>query len=250
MSELVQSIEDVVKYVDTIHNYGQGNGPERRFHDRRIKNGKIFIAVKRGDDFRFAPRNFAGYRNNDLTRESQLSDRDGRVTDRTIEKLAGKPILPEKPEHEQIDRAFLSYCAERKIEPSKHHMKRRYWLLTIGTESVLPEEILDPEFWEGAKIAIQVNRFERSQQARKACTDHYGYTCRVCEVNLVEVYGEIAREFIHVHHIIPLSEVGEGYKVDPVADLRPVCPNCHAMLHRRREPLSIDELRARIGRLA
>lgn len=47
---------------------------------------------------------------------------------------------------------------------------------------------------------------------------------------------------IHVHHLKPLGEVGEGYLLDPVADLRPVCPNCHAMLHRRKPALGIDEL--------
>jgi 5-methylcytosine-specific restriction protein A len=28
-----------------------------------------------------------------------------------------------------------------------------------------------------------------------------------------------------------LSEVSGEYIVDPVEDLRPVCPNCHAVLH-------------------
>ncbi len=32
--------------------------------------------------------------------------------------------------------------------------------------------------------------------------------------------------FIHVHHLKPLSEVGYEYRVDPIRDLRPVCPNC------------------------
>jgi hypothetical protein len=35
---------------------------------------------------------------------------------------------------------------------------------------------------------------------------------------------------------------GEEYEVDPVKDLRPVCPNCHAMIHRRSPPLSIEEI--------
>jgi 5-methylcytosine-specific restriction protein A len=41
-----------------------------------------------------------------------------------------------------------------------------------------------------------------------------------------------------------LAQVGGEYQVDPIADLRPVCPNCHAMLHSRRPtPLSIAELK-------
>ncbi len=46
-----------------------------------------------------------------------------------------------------------------------------------------------------------------------------------------------------MHHLKQLSEVGEEYEVDPIKDLRPVCPNCHSMLHRKRLALSIEELK-------
>jgi 5-methylcytosine-specific restriction protein A len=36
--------------------------------------------------------------------------------------------------------------------------------------------------------------------------------------------------------------MGNNYIVDPVKDLEPVCPNCHAMLHRKDPPYSIEEL--------
>ena len=36
----------------------------------------------------------------------------------------------------------------------------------------------------------------------------------------------------------------EEVMIDPVKDLIPVCPNCHAMIHRKKEKVvSIDELR-------
>ena len=38
----------------------------------------------------------------------------------------------------------------------------------------------------------------------------------------------------------------DGYDVDPINDLMPVCPNCHAMLHRRTPPFSVEELAASI----
>ncbi|MEI8372579.1 MAG: hypothetical protein WCJ35_07065 [Planctomycetota bacterium] len=37
---------------------------------------------------------------------------------------------------------------------------------------------------------------------------------------------------------------GKEYKVDPVNDLRPVCANCHAILHRLKPAYSIDEVKA------
>ncbi|MEO6923014.1 MAG: HNH endonuclease, partial [Bryocella sp.] len=57
------------------------------------------------------------------------------------------------------------------------------------------------------------------------------------------VYGDLGSDFIHVHHVVPVSTRGGEYEVDPIADLIPVCPNCHAMLHRSEPPLSVLELR-------
>src|SRR5262249_18491079 len=96
----------------------------------------------------------------------------------------------------------------------------------------LPDEVdfLAP-IWEGAKYQVTVNAYERNPLARARCIAHYGPTCVVCGLNFGAVYGPLAEGFIHVHHVKPLSEVGEEYEVDPEADLRPVCPNCHAVIH-------------------
>jgi predicted HNH restriction endonuclease len=60
---------------------------------------------------------------------------------------------------------------------------------------------------------------------------------------MVRVYGSIAQGFIHVHHLRPVSEITGAYEVDPVADLRPVCPNCHAIVHIGGETRTIEEVR-------
>ncbi|WP_437438321.1 HNH endonuclease [Klebsiella aerogenes] len=57
-----------------------------------------------------------------------------------------------------------------------------------------------------------------------------------------KMYGEIAKGFIHIHHLIPLSEIKENYCLDPKSDLTPVCPNCHSMLYRRIPPFTPNEL--------
>jgi 5-methylcytosine-specific restriction protein A len=49
--------------------------------------------------------------------------------------------------------------------------------------------------------------------------------------------------FIHVHHLTDIATIGGEYAVDPHNDLRPVCPNCHAMLHTQRPALEIDVVR-------
>ena len=97
-------------------------------------------------------------------------------------------------------------------------------------------------FAEGAKKQITVNAYERSAEARAICIQHYGLNCSVCGFNFEEQYGQIGAGFVHVHHLTPLSEVNQGYKLNPIKDLRPVCPNCHAMLHQHKPAYSIEEL--------
>lgn len=103
---------------------------------------------------------------------------------------------------------------------------------------------------EGAIKSINVNAYERNREARTKCIEIYGYECSVCEVKLEDIYGELASEFIHVHHLKLLSELKIEYEVDPINDLRPVCPNCHAILHRIIPPLSIEELKKIIYEVA
>jgi 5-methylcytosine-specific restriction protein A len=53
----------------------------------------------------------------------------------------------------------------------------------------------------------------------------------------------LGQGFIHVHHLKELASIAKEYEVDPIKDLRPVCPNCHAMLHQRKPALTISKLR-------
>lgn len=107
----------------------------------------------------------------------------------------------------------------------------------------LADEIVDYEhLTEGARKTIVVNAYERSRKARRRCIAHWGCRCVVCGFDFWERYGDMGQGFIHVHHIKPLSDIGQAYVLDPVADLRPVCPNCHAMLHSGDSVLGIEEL--------
>jgi 5-methylcytosine-specific restriction enzyme A len=70
------------------------------------------------------------------------------------------------------------------------------------------------------------------------------FTCVVCGFNFEDVYGERGKDFIEVHHVKPLSSIGEEVVIDPMGDLIPVCANCHRMIHRRKDNvLSIEELK-------
>jgi len=111
--------------------------------------------------------------------------------------------------------------------------------------NLLPEEIeATTALIEGTARRVSVNAYERNSEARQRCIEYHGTSCCICGFNFGAAYGEVAEGYIHVHHLKPLSEIGGQYVINPVEDLRPVCPNCHAVLHRRTPAFSIEEIKA------
>jgi 5-methylcytosine-specific restriction protein A len=51
-----------------------------------------------------------------------------------------------------------------------------------------------------------------------------------------------------VYHTNPLSFLKEEHAVDPIKDLSPVCPNCHTMIHSKKELFTLDEVKYLINR--
>lgn len=96
---------------------------------------------------------------------------------------------------------------------------------------------------EGAPTQVLASRFERNRAARQRCIEYHGTRCIACGIDLTERYGPAAAGLIHVHHLEPLSASRRQYKVDPVRDLRPVCPNCHAVIHLTDPPRTISQVR-------
>lgn len=109
---------------------------------------------------------------------------------------------------------------------------------------VSPEE--EKVFNEGGAVRVEVNRYERNTEARRRCLDHYGAVCAVCELDFEARYGAIGKGFIHVHHVRDLAQIGKTYQVNPIKDLRPVCPNCHAMLHTSVPAMGVTALKKQL----
>lgn len=97
---------------------------------------------------------------------------------------------------------------------------------------------------EGAKMRIEVNRYERDRRNRAAALAIHGHKCMACGTDMAERYGPVAEGLIEVHHVVPVSEVGQGYIIDPRSDLVPLCPDCHSVAHRRSPPFSVKELQS------
>ncbi|HVT30494.1 MAG TPA: hypothetical protein VHE81_20965 [Lacipirellulaceae bacterium] len=139
-----------------------------------------------------------------------------------------------------IDHAF-QYCEDNygiKLHPKSRAVSGR-----SNRGFTLPEEVpAEGTYVEGAVRTITVNAYERDQQARRSCIKAHGHICSVCKFDFGARYGPTAEGYIHVHHLRPLSKVRQAHAVDPVHDLRPVCPNCHAVLHLSGKCRTIEEV--------
>lgn len=93
----------------------------------------------------------------------------------------------------------------------------------------------------GERVLISV-RHERDPILRKNALAIHGHDCMACGFNYEERYGAIGKDFIEVHHVVPLASAGET-ETNPKTDLVVLCANCHRMVHRRKKIcLSIQEL--------
>jgi hypothetical protein len=115
-----------------------------------------------------------------------------------------------------------------------------------ASEPIFPDEVdTFTEIQEGCVKVVTVNVHERNPAARQKCIDYYGTICAVCGIDLGNIYGVEFSGKIHVHHLKPISEYDEEHIIEPINDLRPVCPNCHMVIHCRKDkPYSIEEVKA------
>lgn len=125
----------------------------------------------------------------------------------------------------------------------KEYLKEIKSILFKNKFDIKCDEVCSDEtLYEGAKIRIEVNRYERSIKAKRECLNYYGRKCVICKFeDKTSKYKNI--DIVEVHHLKPLSEINEEYIVNPIKDLRPVCPNCHRALHSKTPAYSIEELK-------
>lgn len=123
---------------------------------------------------------------------------------------------------------------DRKIKPFPQFEQE------IISNTDLPDEL----FIEGAMRDILTNKYERNKKARARCIAHYGTACLACGIDFGALYGEEFSGKIEVHHRKPLHAIKEDYVVDPISDLVPVCPNCHMVIHSKKDGVyTVEEVR-------
>lgn len=155
---------------------------------------------------------------------------------------------------EKLRIALDAYMMHIEYYENKRHTNRKIEREIHSKFSEKIEEILDSKidadlinelkkgnmYLEGGVEQVVINKYSRSSLARQECIEKFGALCCVCGFDFEKHYGELGKGFIHVHHLVPISSI-RSMKEVTYDDLRPVCPNCHAMLHKGK--LSIEELR-------
>jgi 5-methylcytosine-specific restriction protein A len=117
----------------------------------------------------------------------------------------------------------------------------------LSREVAIPVDEEDDGVREGRLLQRRHFVRERDRKLRqKKIADflktHPRVFCEICEFDFEETYGDRGKDFIEVHHKLPLHASGET-KTRP-KDLILVCSNCHRMIHRSVPWLQPEELAA------
>jgi 5-methylcytosine-specific restriction protein A len=115
------------------------------------------------------------------------------------------------------------------------------------SDTPLPKDVDPKRVPAGQWREFSGTYYERDNRARMTCLHYYGYRCQGCGYKLSEIYGEVAERIIHVHHLKPVSKLPPGYRIDAINELVPLCPNCHAVVHAKKTPLSLKQLKSTIA---
>ena len=240
--ELVRSLEDITTNACRFAAINEtSSSPAKK------ALGRFFHWYYFSDLSAFAPSKFIGYR--DTTLENYIGAGTGTDTTFVLDRYFAKIARPSQ-EFDALAERLQAWLLQRGATLSQKTLNGTGGIYIrishdVGATSTgVDSTIL--ELTEGHPTEVRLTRFERRRGARIACLKHHGYQCLACQTDFVRKYGSLGTDFIHVHHLIPLAQIRKAYKVDPINDLIPLCPNCHAMIHRLPEPQTLDALRERL----
>ena len=217
----------------------------------------------------FEPGNFAG----DLLAAMGDADSTGRAafqsvlaecSDRGADidfRVNDEPCDPQAEETWTARWSRVSLSLQSRIDPAvldggKPVVDALNWsrLFVAALLALLPVESAEAEeqpptvgYAEGGAATSQSTRYERDRRNRAAAIAIWGCKCRACGLDFGDRYGDAAKGYIEVHHTTPVSVLEPGTVINPARDLVPLCPNCHAVAHRREPPFTVDEIRTMLA---
>ncbi len=108
-------------------------------------------------------------------------------------------------------------------------------IVTKDLEAICNED----DYEEGGRRERFSSYYERNSSLRAAAISIHGTTGMVpgCGFNFKTAYGEHGKDFIEVHHLIPVSKFSEKTNVNPKSDMVVVYSNCHRMIHRQKDKI-------------
>ncbi len=145
---------------------------------------------------------------------------------------------------EQLEIEFINFIKSL-YEYSKNPLNWKGKKLKDREASLVKMNIFNLEDFEAEegykqdKIYLYTQRNREIVEKRKALDN---YTCQVCGFKF-ELDG---KKIIECHHLYPLSE-GE-IRITKIDDLSSVCPTCHRIIHLRRPPFTVNEVKLLLGR--
>ena len=69
--------------------------------------------------------------------------------------------------------------------------------------------------------------------------------CEVCDFNFSETYGLHDKDCLVAHHLVPIGK-RKGPTKTALSDIALLCPNCHAMVHTKNQPIPPYLLRRKV----
>lgn len=241
---------------------GVQKGLELRFGDLTSNEGPLVTLRPSGLKRHRVSLRFGNFSASIIRQIAQATDEQEKLA-RALVRSVGRVATLSFPEgmdsvNWEIRTPSFTLSAERKVDGDRHSDERVVEtcetvvvpIMAALAELIGYEETMVPSFddvcgeLEGEVSVSTVRRRERNPRNRLLCLRIHGHQCSACGVDPRDTYGKAQGAVLEVHHLQPLSHLGEPRVYDPQSDLVPLCPNCHRVVHTRRPvPWSIAELR-------
>jgi len=193
--------------------------------------------------------------------DGEVLDFEGQKTGRTDDKIInhvvdGNEILVfYRKKKDQYPRYAFRYLGRFMYVTHKGNKPKEFILQSLdlcvaddGECLGVKEEVTAYEYTEGRSRTRIQTYYERNPRLRAEALRRHGTQCAACGFDFSDMYGRHGEGYIEIHHLRPVSSYAGDVTVNPETDLIPLCSNCHRMIHRKGEVLTLDDLRNIIRR--
>jgi predicted HNH restriction endonuclease len=240
---LITSLEQLQSNIALVESYLLGTEEEMQFVIELIRLGSCFVCYQINNHIGFAPSRFLGYVNNNLEKHNK-SKKDHKVDGRETNPVITKILKQSLAENKILEKKYCEYCKIFGVSPAKK--KRTFWKINLPEDFNGDLEV-SGEFSEGNIVERIHKSRERDARVVQIAKNnfkkkHGRLFCEICNFDFEKKYGEIGADFIEGHHKLALSKMASTHKTKP-EDIAMLCSNCHRMVHKRNNWLTIDEMR-------